>query len=101
MSSTPITVANGLSMPDTSTEVISGIKNAIVPRLGCGDVCLLNDEGRGALDGSSRPLLVNLTVPSRCSPFATGSAVAILPSRGSLQFDEQFWKRETLHAEQG
>ena len=28
MSSTPITVANGLSMPDTSTEVISGIRQA-------------------------------------------------------------------------
>jgi len=29
----------------------------------CGDVCLLTDEGHRAIDGSSRPLFVNLTVP--------------------------------------
>ena len=32
--------------------------------MGCGDVCLLNDEGHRAIEGSSRPLLINLTVPS-------------------------------------
>ena len=29
----------------------------------CGDVCLLTDEGHRAIEGSSRPLSVNLTVP--------------------------------------
>ena len=32
--------------------------------MGCGDVCLLNDEGYRAIEGSSRPPLINLTVPS-------------------------------------
>ena len=31
--------------------------------MGCGDVCLLNDEGFRAIEGSSRPPLINLTVP--------------------------------------
>ena len=31
--------------------------------MGCGDVCLLNDEGYRAIEGSSRPPLINLTVP--------------------------------------
>ena len=31
--------------------------------MGCGDVCLLNDEEHRAIEGSSRPLLINLTVP--------------------------------------
>ena len=30
--------------------------------MGCGDVCLLNDEGYRAIEGSSRPPLINLTV---------------------------------------
>ena len=33
--------------------------------MGCGDVCLLNDEGFRAIEGSSRPPLINLTVPFR------------------------------------
>ena len=33
--------------------------------MGCGDVCLLNDEGFRAIEGSSRPPLINLTVPCR------------------------------------
>ena len=37
--------------------------NTIVPRLGCADVCLLNDDGIRVIEGSVRPLLVNLTVP--------------------------------------
>ena len=32
--------------------------------MGCGDVCLLNDEGYRPIEGSSRPPLINLTVPS-------------------------------------
>ena len=32
--------------------------------MGCGDGCLLNDEGYRAIEGSSRPPLINLTVPS-------------------------------------
>ena len=32
--------------------------------MGCGDVCLLNDEGFRAIEGSSRPPLINLTVPA-------------------------------------
>ena len=31
--------------------------------MGWGDGCLLNDEGYRALEGSSRPPLINLTVP--------------------------------------
>ena len=31
--------------------------------MGCGDVCLLNDEGYRAIKRSSRPPLINLTVP--------------------------------------
>ena len=30
--------------------------------MGCGDVCLLNDEGYRVIKGSSRPPLINLTV---------------------------------------
>ena len=37
-------------------------ENAIVPCLGCGDVCLLNNNGHRVFEGSLRPLLVNLTV---------------------------------------
>ena len=36
--------------------------------MGCGDVCLLNDEGYQAIERSSRPLLLNLTVPSLTMP---------------------------------
>ena len=36
--------------------------DAGVRRMGCGDVCLLNDEGYRAIEGSSRPPLINLTV---------------------------------------
>ena len=32
--------------------------------MGCGDGCLLNDEGYRAIEGSARPPLINLTVPS-------------------------------------
>ena len=39
-------------------------ENALVLCLGCGDVCLLNDDGNRVIEGSARPLLVNLTVPS-------------------------------------
>ena len=31
--------------------------------MGCGDVCLLNDEGYRAIERSSHPPLINLTVP--------------------------------------
>ena len=31
--------------------------------MGCGDVCLLNDEEHRAIEGSSHSLLINLTVP--------------------------------------
>ena len=31
--------------------------------MGCGDVCLLNDEGYRAIERSSRSPLINLTVP--------------------------------------
>ena len=37
--------------------------DAGVRRMGCGDGCLLNDEGYRAIEGSSRPPLINLTVP--------------------------------------
>ena len=33
--------------------------------MGCGDGCLLNDEGYRAIEGSSRPPLINLTVPAK------------------------------------
>ena len=36
-------------------------EDAIVLRLGCGDVCLLNNDGHQGIEGSSRPLLVNVT----------------------------------------
>ena len=36
--------------------------HAGVRRMGCSDVCLLNDEGYRAIEESSRPLLINLTV---------------------------------------
>ena len=39
--------------------------NTIVLRLGCGDVCRLNDDGNRVIEGPVRPLLVNLTVPTR------------------------------------
>ena len=36
-----------------------------VRRMGCGDGCLLNDEGYRAIEGSSRPPLINLTANPR------------------------------------
>ena len=44
--------------------------------MGCGDVCLLNDEGYRAIEGSSRPPLINLTVPSGVR--ARGNPVLVL-----------------------
>ncbi len=35
-------------------------------------MCLLNDDGHQAIEGSSRPLLVNLTVPIPGQPFGPG-----------------------------
>ena len=36
--------------------------------MGCGDVCLLKDEGHRAIQGSSLPLLINLTMPHLMLP---------------------------------
>ena len=52
--------------PGRSTSATVGAppraSDAGVRRMGCGDLCLLNDEGYRAIEGSSRPLLLNLTV---------------------------------------
>ena len=57
------------SLPGRSTSTAVGAPpiaaDAGVRRMGCGDVCLLNDEEHRAIEGSSRPLLINLTVPSQ------------------------------------
>ena len=55
------------SLPSRATSTSVGAPplapKAGVRRMGCGDVCLLNDEGYRAIEGSSRPPLINLTVP--------------------------------------
>ena len=55
------------SLPGRATSPSVGApppaSDAGVRRMGCGDVCLLNDEGYRAIEGSSRPPLINLTVP--------------------------------------
>ena len=58
-------------------------ENALVRRLGRGHVCLLNDDGKRAPEGLSRPLLINLTVPvadigRQLQLFATGSVSQLL-----------------------
>ena len=57
------------SLPGRATSASVGApplaSDAGVRRMGCGDVCLLNDEGYRAIKGSSRPPLINLTVPRR------------------------------------
>ena len=61
----PRTRAESLPGRATSTSVGAPAlaSDAGVRRMGCGDVCLLNDEGYRAIEGSSRPPLINLTVP--------------------------------------
>ena len=65
----PRTRAESLPSRATSTSVGAPplASNAGVRRLGCGDGCLLNDEGYRAIEGSSRPPLINLTVSPACS----------------------------------
>ena len=60
----PRTRAESLPGRATSTSVGAPAlaSDAGVRRMGCGDVCLLNDEGYRAIEGSSRPPLINLTV---------------------------------------
>ena len=60
----PRTRAESLPSRATSTSVGAPplASDAGVRRMGCGDVCLLNDEGYRAIEGSSRPPLINLTV---------------------------------------
>ena len=62
----PRTRAESLPSRATSTSVGAPAlaSDAGVRRMGCGDVCLLDDEGYRAIEGSSRPPLINLTVPS-------------------------------------
>ena len=48
--------------------------------MGCGDVCLLNDEGSRAIEGSSRPPLINLTVPPQGLGVDTGHVIATFPA---------------------
>ena len=54
------------SLPSRATSTTVGAPPLApktgVRRMGCGDVCLLNDEGYRAIEGSSRPPLINLTV---------------------------------------
>ena len=61
----PRTRAESLPGRATSTSVGAPplASDAGVRRMGCGNVCLLNDEGYRAIEGSSRPPLINLTVP--------------------------------------
>ena len=60
----PRTRAESLPSRATSTSVGAPplASNAGLRRMGCGDVCLLNDERYRAIEGSSRPPLINLTV---------------------------------------
>ena len=60
----PRTRAESLPGRATSTSVGAPPRasDAGVRRMGCGDVCLLNDEGFRAIEGSSRPPLINWTV---------------------------------------
>ena len=60
----PRTRAESLPSRATSTSVGAPplAPKAGVRRMGCGDVCLLNDEGYRAIEGSSRPPLINWTV---------------------------------------
>ena len=62
----PRTRAESLPSRATSTSVGAPplASDAGVRRMGCGDVCLLNDEGYRAIKGSSPPPLVNLIVPN-------------------------------------
>ena len=54
------------SLPGRATSPAVGApplaSDAGVRRMGCGDVCLVNDERYRAIEGSSRPPLINLTV---------------------------------------
>ena len=56
------------SLPGRATSPAVGAPplapKAGVRRMRCGDVCLLNDEGYRAIERSSRPPLINLTVPN-------------------------------------
>ena len=60
----PRTRAESLPSRATSTSVGAPPRasDAGVSRMGCGDVGLLNDERYRAIEGSSRPPLINLTV---------------------------------------
>ena len=54
------------SLPGRATSTAVGApplaSEAGVRRMGCGDGCLLTDEGYRAIEGSARPPLINLTV---------------------------------------
>ena len=75
----PRTRAESLPSRATSTSVGAPplASDAGVRRMGCGDVCLLNDEGYRAIEGSSRPPLINLTVSMIPPPVRSHSVTLV------------------------
>ena len=75
----PRTRAESLPGRATSTSVGAPplASDAGVRRMGCGDVCLLNDEGYRAIEGSSRPPLINLTVSMIPPPVRSHSVTLV------------------------
>ena len=69
--------------PSTAVGAPPIASDAGVRRMGCGDVCLLNDEKHRAIEGSSRPLLINLTVPGDSSLGYRGGAGTSLRTQPS------------------
>ena len=74
------------SLPGRATSPAVGAPplapKAGVRRMGCGDVCLLNDEGYRAIKGSSRPPLINLTGLTRGIYAASDVLMAGCPGHG-------------------
>ena len=75
------------SLPGRPTSTAVGAppiaSDAGVRRMGCGDLCLLNDEGHRTIEGSSRPLLINLTAPAGHTG-GSGYTVGDASQRGSI-----------------
>ncbi len=57
-------------------------------------MCLLNDDGHQAIEGSSRPLLVNLTVPIPGQPFGPGDRRQTDPL--DAECDDRVERRSTM-----